>query len=147
MWRGMDSATRAQSALVVHPYDHGGKSEGQPVIFPKGEMQEAFGDYPIRWLNYVRSLEPAPVPLGQVTYYQLFGKGWCTDAFEQPAQALKFPLGKGMRQYRYNPYAPASPFRWNNGALPLRPRGFCPCARNSLHLCHIHSTNAKICFI
>lgn len=108
MWRGMDSATRAQSALVVHPYNHGGKSETQPVAFPQGEMHEAFGDYPIRWLNYVRGLEPAPVPLGQVTYYQLFGKGWRTDAFAQPAQTLEFPFGEGMRRYRYNPYAPAS---------------------------------------
>ncbi len=108
MWNRMDETTRAQCALIVHPYDHGCNSTGgQPVRFEGATLTERFGDWQVCWLNWVRGKEEAPARPGQVTYYRLFGEEWRTDAFETSGKTLEFPLGEGERTYRYNPYAPA----------------------------------------
>ena len=108
MWNRLDEATKAKSALVVHPYDHGCHPERQPLQFQNGTMKEAFGDYKVDWLNFVRGKNPPPFTLNQVTYYQLFGNAWRTDGFDRPKKKMTLTLGAGERTYRYNPYAPAS---------------------------------------
>ena len=108
MWNAMEPETRKICALAVNPYDHGGNPNGQPVAFPKGMLREHCGAYAIKWLNYVRGLEPAPVEPGKVTYYKLFGEQWCCDDFETSGKQLSFTLGEGEKTYRYNPYAPAT---------------------------------------
>lgn len=107
MWNSLDEATRRQSALLVTPYDHSGTEKSQPVAFPHGRADEAFGNYRLRWIEHVRGREPAPIEPGKVTYYAPYGDGWHTDDFAQPAACRRFPLGEGERSYRYNPYAPA----------------------------------------
>jgi len=107
MWNGLDDATRRQSALLVSPYDHGGTEKSQPVAFPQGRADEAFGNYRLRWFEYVRGRGDAPIKPGEVTYYDIFGDGWRTDTFAQPTTTRRFPLGEGERSYRYNPFAPA----------------------------------------
>lgn len=108
MWNRLDGETKGKSALLVHPYGHGGKPTGEPICFERATLDEAFGDYAVRWFDAVRGLGEYPVPLGAVTYYQLFGDAWHTDDFAQPSETMTFSLGEGTRSYRYNPYAPAS---------------------------------------
>ena len=108
MWNALDEYTRSLSALAVHPYDHSGKPDAQPLAFENGMLREAFGNYPLRWLNAVRSGEDFPFEQGKITYYEQFGSGWQTDAFAPAEENISFVLGEGERTYRYNPYAPAS---------------------------------------
>lgn len=108
MWRSLDAKTRAQSALVVSPYDHSGKPDKQPVHFENGMIAEQFGDYRSKWLAAVRDGQKMPFETGKVTYYTLFENAWHADDFAKSAQSITLPLGKGTQSYRYNPYAPAS---------------------------------------
>ncbi len=108
MWNTLDEDTKAKSALAVHPFDHSGTGAGQPILFENGLLTDKVPDYPIRWLNAVRSKEEFPFAPGKVTYYKLFGNEWCCDSFKDHQNTLVFPLGKGECTYRYNPYAPAS---------------------------------------
>ena len=107
IWRGLDENTRKQSALLVHPYDHGGSKENQPVVFPDGMAEEHFGDGAVKWMEYVRGKGESPLETGKVTYYRLFENEWRTDDFSEPEKKMSFPLGEGERSYVYNPYAPA----------------------------------------
>ena len=108
MWKSMDENTRKKSALAVHPYDHGGKGATQPVSFPGGDLDESFPDYAVRWFDAARGKCDTPFKTGEVTYYKLFGVGWCTDSFAESGERVKFSLGNGSVSYKYNPYAPAS---------------------------------------
>ena len=108
MWNAMEPETRQICALAVNPYDHSGSPNGQPVTFREGMLREHCGNYAIKWMNYVRGLEAAPVEPGKVTYYKLFGDQWCCDGFETSDRELTFTLGEGEKTYRYNPYAPAT---------------------------------------
>ena len=108
MWNRMEEETRRQCALAVHPYDHSGSGINQPIHFENGELQEKYGNYALRWMNYIRGKELPPFAPGQVAYYKLFGNEWCCDEFKTSKRYLEFPLGEGERTYRYNPYAPAT---------------------------------------
>ena len=108
MWRGLDEETKAKSALAVHPFDHGGNGVDQPILFENGRLKDKFGDYAIRWLDFVRGKESSPFEQGKVTYYKLFEDKWCCDDFNDPKQLCRIKLGNGEISYRYNPFAPAS---------------------------------------
>lgn len=107
MWNRLDAATKAKCALVVHPFDHGGNGERQPIYFENGVLKEQFKDYQVRWIDSIRGKGEAPFAPGKVTYYKLFGNGWCCDDFAAPAERRRIPLGAGEVTYRYNPYDPA----------------------------------------
>ena len=107
MWRTLDEQTRAQSALIVHPFDHSGIGTNQPVIFEGGAAHEAFPDYKMRWLESIRKGTPPPVPRGKVSYFTLFD-GWRCDDFYGEGTRARIPLGVGRVDYTYNPFAPAS---------------------------------------
>ncbi len=107
MWRGLDEKTRSLSALAVHPYDHGGTGAGQPILFERGSMVEAFENYKVRWLDFERGKCGAPFVPGKVTYYKLFGDKWCCDDFYTANGMRKVGLGEGSVSYTYNPFAPA----------------------------------------
>lgn len=107
MWNGLDDATRAKSAFVVHPFDHGCNGEGQPINFENGTLRNEVPNYAMRWIQSVRGEGDAPFAAGKVTYYKLFGNQWCCDTFENSGSKM-LPLGNGEVTYRYNPYDPAS---------------------------------------
>ncbi len=107
MWNSLDEETKQQCALVVHPYQHSGKPDGQPVTFEKAMISEAFGDCRTQWLDAIRGKSDYPFARGQVTYYPSFGNGWLCDDFAPAKTTLTFPLGEGEKTFRYNPYAPA----------------------------------------
>ena len=111
MWNGLDEQTKVQSALILHPYDHSGFPDHQPVRFENATIAEAFGaDYMAKWLDAIRSGEKPFVETGKVTYYPSFGGGWKTDDFALPAKATTFVLGAGEQSYVYDPLNPA-PFQ------------------------------------
>lgn len=110
MWNGLDEQTKAKSALVVHPFDHGGSGENQPVRFKNGVLRNEVENYVSRWLYSINGKETAPFEKGKVTYYKLFGNEWCTDSFEKVDELRTIPLGQGEVTYCYNPYNPA-PFK------------------------------------
>ena len=108
MWRTLDEETRAQSALLVHPYDHSGTPNSQPVTFEGGMLTERLGNYyTLEWLESIRKGAKPPAPRGRVTYYTLFD-GWRCDDFYTETTPLRIPLGEGRAEYTYNPFAPAS---------------------------------------
>ncbi len=107
MWRGLDEKTRSVCALVVHPFDHGGKGEGQPIIFENGALADAFSQYKIRWLDAIRGKCAPPFEKGKVTYYKLFANEWCCDDFGEGEALCRIPLGTGAVTYRYDPTDPA----------------------------------------
>lgn len=108
MWNRLDESTKAQSALMVNPYNHSGKPDGQPICFENATLAESFGNYTVAWCDAARGEGNYPVEQGKVTYYQLFGDRYLTDSFAPPASSMTLTLGEGERTYRYNPYAPAT---------------------------------------
>ena len=108
MWNGLDEQTKSKSALVVHPFDHDGLGERQPINFENGLLKNEFNNYITRWFNAIRGKETAPFENGKVTYYKLFGNEWCTDTFENSGKTQTITLGRGEVTYRYNPYNPAT---------------------------------------
>ena len=108
MWRGLDEKTRALCALAVHPFEHGGNGEAQPVIFENGFLGKEYANYAIDWIDSARLSKAPPFKQGSVTYYKLFGNEWCCDSFYDANESLRFALGEGSVSYKYNPYAPAS---------------------------------------
>ena len=108
MWNNMDEETRAQSALLVTPYDHSCKPDKQPICFENGTATEYFADYRQKWLSAVRDGKSRPFEEGKVTYYKLFENAWHTDDFAPCEKSITIPMGTDAQTYRYNPYAPAS---------------------------------------
>lgn len=106
-WFSLDDATRAKSALVVNPYDHGGTPNKQPIRFEGGMIAEKVDNFRVKWMDFIRGKCESPFELGKVTYYKLFGDEWCCDEFDTPEKVMTFALGEGERTYCYNPYAPA----------------------------------------
>ena len=108
MWKGLDAATKAKSVLAVHPFDHGGTGEKQPVNFENGCLRKEFEHYAVHWLDAVRGKSDFPFEQGKVTYYKLFDNTWCCDDFYDAKETRRVKLGDGKISYKYNPYAPAS---------------------------------------
>ena len=108
MWRSLDEETRSKSALAVHPFDHSGTPDGQPIEFEGGVLATAFDNFRVRWLDSVRGRCEPPFARGEVTYYKLFDNKWCTDVFSHTGASVRFSLGDECVSYKYNPYNPAS---------------------------------------
>lgn len=108
MWRGLDEKTRDMCALAVHPFDHSGLGDNQPINFENGNLANEFENYKVRWMDSVRGKCEPPFERGKVTYYKLFDGKWCTDGFFDAGQTQKFTLGETSVTYKYNPFAPAS---------------------------------------
>ncbi len=107
MWNSLDTNTKEKSALLVHPYGHSGNDASFAIKFEGAKASDAFGDYRVAWLDFIRGKCSSPVKTGTVTYYTMFGGGWRTDAFETPKRSETFVLGEGERTYRYDPRDPA----------------------------------------
>ena len=110
MWNSLDDETRSKSVLMVHPFDHSeGNNYGpQPIEFENSQVKNIVSDYLINWFESARGKSEFPLEKGKITYYELFGRGWCTDDFKTPEKQLEFTLGEGEREYVYNPYNPAT---------------------------------------
>ena len=43
----IDEQTKAKSALAVHPFDHGGSGENQPICFENGVLRNEFKNHKV----------------------------------------------------------------------------------------------------
>jgi predicted acyl esterase len=108
MWNSLDAQTKSKSALAVHPFEHGGSGNNQPILFENGVLRNEYKDYALRWINSIRGKDTSPFRKGMVTYYKLFSNEWCTDTFKNSDNTKIIPFGQGEVTYCYNPYNPAT---------------------------------------
>ena len=108
MWKRLDENTRSKCALVVHPFDHGGSGENQPICFGNGILSQTYENYILRWFDSICGKCEPPFEREKITYYKLFDNTWCCDDFYDAKEMHRIKLGDGKISYKYNPYAPAS---------------------------------------
>lgn len=108
MWNALDNETKSKCALVVHPFTHGCKSEGQPIVFEDGNIYREIPDFSVKWFDAIRKNGTPPFEKGKVTYYKLFDQAWCCDDFYTADKYEKIVLGEGTVTYQYDPDDPAT---------------------------------------
>lgn len=108
MWERMSERTKAMSAMLVSPYDHGdGYNKEYGMSFPHGARREAFGaDYKIAWFDNIRKGTPLAYQKGVITYYRTFEGRWDSDFYGTPTTQLTLPLGVGSASFEYDPLDP-----------------------------------------
>ena len=108
MWNRMSEQTRARSALLVSPYNHGdGYNKDNGVPFPMGKRKQAFGEhYQLSWFDNIRNGSAIPYKKGTVTYYRTFEDRWQSDFYATPTKDLTVPLGDGTLSFEYDPEDP-----------------------------------------
>ena len=105
MWNAMSPETRAMSAMVVTPNDHG----DNPKYFENSRIDHIAGaNYARRWFEAVRGGTEPPVPRGKLTYYRLFEDRWDTAEFLGADRTMRVPLGTKTVSYTYDPENPPS---------------------------------------
>ncbi len=109
-WNDMSQNTRNNCALAVHPYDHGGRGEGEPILFDNGSLHDICPKYCIKWMDSIRGKCEPPFEKGKVTYYKSFDNSWHCDNFSEGSEAKEIILGKGEVTYRYDPQEKAYKF-------------------------------------
>jgi len=150
MWTRMPAARRAQCALVVGAYDHGGngmatyrKKPNMPVEFPNGSLAMACPDSTTQWFDHIRKGKPLTfLKPGKTLYYALYENAWHeTDKLVNGPVAHTFylnghqtldgqPGASAEIAYAYDPKNPA-PFKGglclNFGGMPVQdPPNFRP---------------------
>ena len=109
MWDKMDARTKAQSALLVSPYNHGDCYDAQNGLpFPCGKRGERFGRYGLDWLDHIRKGTPINHEKGVITYYRTFENVWDSDFYKNPTEPLKIELGCGTVSFEYDPKSPTA---------------------------------------
>lgn len=110
-WKSMKEDTRANCALAVHPYDHGGRGDGEPLLFEGGSLHDIQPCYYIKWMEAQRGRAASPFEKGKVTYYTSFAdKGYTTDTFEECNEYKTLTLGENEVSYTYDPSIKLSKF-------------------------------------
>ena len=108
MWREISPERRANCALLIDAYDHGGElgkaMKGTAGEFPGGARADEHVE-DLDWFDSIRKGRPCPGATAERTrYYALWENAW----HEEPALAdgprrVAFALGKGERGYAYDP--------------------------------------------
>ena len=108
MWREISSARRANCALLIDAYDHGGKlgkrMKGTLGEFPGGaRADEKVGD--LDWFDAIRAGRACPgAPANRTRYYALWENAWHEEpALTDGSRRVAFTLGEGVRAYTYDP--------------------------------------------
>ncbi len=108
MWRETPSARRANCALLVDAYDHGGNlakdMKGTRGEFPGGARWNE-GVAPVDWFDYCRTGRPCAKALpGRMRYYALWENRWVVEeSLQDGARRIDLPLGTGERTWTYDP--------------------------------------------
>ena len=120
MWREVTAARRANCALLIDAYDHGGRlkpdMKGTSGEFPGGlradEKVEAFD-----WFDAIRTgSRCAGAPVGRTRYYALWENAWHeADALVDGPRRVALGLGAGARTYVYDPKRPLPRFPGSGG--------------------------------
>ena len=121
MWREISSNRRANCALLIDAYDHGGKlapaMKGTRGEFPGGSRaDENVGD--LDWFDAIRTGRAcAGAPANRTRYYALWENAWHEEpALTDGSRRIVFALGNGSRGYTYDPKRPLPNFP-GSGAL------------------------------
>ena len=120
MWRETPSARRANCALLIDAYDHGGKlakdMKGTRGEFPGGTRHDE-GVTSVDWFDYCRTGRPcAKAAPGRVRYYALWENRWIEDdGLKDGAKRVDLPLGTGTRAWTYDPKRPLPVFPGSGG--------------------------------
>ena len=116
-WREATPERKANCAMVIDAFDHGGHRRGDSVDpsgavhFPNGSRHDPkVRVLDMDWFDYLRGGErPKPVTLGGVTWYNLWENRW-HRAKDVPAGRVTRTLavrGAAERAFRYDPRDPA----------------------------------------
>ena len=121
MWRELSSARRANCALLIDAYDHGGRlasaMKGTLGEFPGGSRADEKVD-DLDWFDAIRAgTACAGAPANRTRYYALWENAWHEEpALTDGPRRIAFALGKGTRGYVYDPKRPLPNFP-GSGAL------------------------------
>ncbi len=120
MWREAPPARRANCALLIDAYDHGGRMpnslKGTRGEFPGGTRPDE-GVSSLDWFDYCRTGRPITnaVP-GRVRYYALWENRWIeADELKDGPRRIDLPLGTGTRAWTYDPKRPLPEFPGSGG--------------------------------
>ncbi len=108
MWHETPAARRANCALIIDAYDHGGKlskqMKGTRGEFPGGARNDA-NVSDLDWFDYCRTGRPCTnAAPGRVRYYALWENRWIEgDELVDGPRRIDLPLGKGVRAWTYDP--------------------------------------------
>jgi len=116
-WREASPERKANCALLIDAFDHGGHRRGEAtnansvVNFPNGSRHDPGRSFsPLDWFDSIRGGKPPKnVKVGCVCWYSLWENAWHAGK-EVPAGSatLTLPLkGEAMRTFRYDPRNPA----------------------------------------
>ena len=120
MWRGMTPERRANCALLVDAYDHGGRpagwAKGTKGEFPGGSREDE-GVTDLDWFDYCRTgNHPANAKPGETRYYALWENEWKEEPeLVDGANQVRLPLGEGERSWTYDPRRPLPQFPGSGG--------------------------------
>ena len=120
MWRELPPERRANCALLIDAYDHGGAMradmKGTFGEFPGGARKDE-GAVPLDWYDAIRSGRPcAAMPVNRTRYYALWENGWHEDGeLRDGPRRVAFRLGEGERSYVYDPRRPLPEFPGSGG--------------------------------
>ena len=120
MWRETPAARRANCALLIDAYDHGGRlskeMKGTCGEFPGG-LRADENVSPTDWFDYCRTGRPCTnAAPGRVRYYALWENRWIEeDAIEDGSRRIDLPLGNGSRSWTYDPKRPLPDFPGSGG--------------------------------
>ena len=120
MWRETPPARRANCALLIDAYDHGGKlaksMKGTLGEFPNGARDDE-NVSPLDWFDSCRTGRPCPnATPAHVRYYALWENRWIeADALVDGPRRIDLPLGTGSRAWTYDPKRPLPDFPGSGG--------------------------------
>ena len=120
MWRETPAARRANCALLIDAYDHGGRLSA--------EMKGTLGEFPggaraderveaLDWFDAIRAGRACPgAAANRTRYYALWENAWHeADALTDGPRRIAFRLGEGERSYAYDPKRPLPEFPGSGG--------------------------------
>lgn len=135
MWRETPAARRANCALIVDAYDHGGHLAK--------DMKGTKGDFPgggrmsrelicLDWFDHIRTATPPKSlpPPGHIRYYALWENRWIdAESLEDGDRKIDLSLGSDSRSWTYDPKRPLPNFPGSGGICfggmrPQPPPGF-----------------------
>ena len=120
MWREIPPARRANCALLIDAYDHGGRladvMKGTCGEFPGGSRADE-GVSSLDWFDYCRTGVPcAKAAPGRTRYYALWENRWVEeDELVDGPKRVELPLGAETRRWTYDPLRPPPEFPGSGG--------------------------------
>ena len=107
MWNSMDDETRAKSALVISPNDHGETLSADGVYFANSRCEDNFGStFGLDWFDHIRGTGECKIPQGKISYYRMFEGRYDTADTIKSDKTMKLTVGDKAVTYTYNPYTP-----------------------------------------